>query len=129
MLFCITRVTFFRSSRLLLSAVGVLSLVHASAVVAQEAVTLSPSQTELLSLNCVQCHAIDRKIGAPLLGDKEAWSAIAAQGEDAILENVIKGKGSMPPMGYCASCSEADFRAMIQFMAGLPKSAPEKGAP
>ena len=67
--------------------------------------------------SCALCH-VDGVAGAPLVGDSEEWQRRLAQGEDAVLRNVLDGVNSMPPLGYCMACEIADFRAMIGFMAG-----------
>ncbi len=80
-------------------------------------------QNQLLVNNCVQCHS-NPQIGAPLLGDSKAWETRIKKGEALLLKNVVEGIGGMPPLGYCSSCTEQDFKVMIRLMAGLP--APEK---
>ena len=69
------------------------------------------------SRSCALCH-INGEAGAPVVGDNEEWQRRLAQGEESILKRVIEGYASMPPLGYCMSCEESDFRAMIAFMAG-----------
>jgi cytochrome c5 len=69
--------------------------------------------------NCLQCHTY-AETGAPILGDTDQWQAIAAQGEETILKNVVEGIRGMPPLGYCSACSEEDFRVLIRFFANLP---------
>lgn len=70
------------------------------------------------SRSCALCH-ITGEAGAPLVGDTAEWQRRLQQGEDAILNNVLEGVNSMPPLGYCMSCEISDFRAMIVYMAGL----------
>jgi len=93
-------------------------------------VTLAASQTQaqmderqvqLLLSNCVQCHSAP-ETGAPLMGDPSAWEERVGKGEEQLLLNIIQGIGGMPPMGYCSSCDEDDFRAMLQMMTGLPET-------
>jgi cytochrome c5 len=86
------------------------------------AAQLSARQSQLLANNCLQCHA-RAGVGAPQAGDVEAWKPYAAKGEPAMLVNAVQGAGGMPPLGYCSACTEADFRALIRFMAGLPAPA------
>ena len=64
---------------------------------------------------CVVCHA-SGAAGAPKLGDKGAWEARVALGMDALLKTAIDGKGAMPPRGTCATCSDDDLRAAIEYM-------------
>jgi cytochrome c5 len=93
---------------------------------AQVSAELNPRQLTQLMNNCVQCHA-DPVTGAPVLGDTEAWAEIMSRGEDSVLVNVVQGVRGMPPMGYCSSCSEGDFRQLIRFMAGIPEEAGDNG--
>jgi len=65
--------------------------------------------------SCQACHAAGAA-GAPKLGDKEAWAPRIATGVDAMLAVAIKGKGAMPPKGACASCSDDDLKAAIEYM-------------
>ena len=68
--------------------------------------------------SCALCH-ITGEANAPVLGDTEEWRQRLQKGEAALLNNVINGINSMPPLGYCMSCEAADFRVMIDFMAGV----------
>ena len=76
-------------------------------------------QSTLLVNNCVQCH-VRPDTGAPLMGREEDWREAVARGEDAMLVNVVHGIRGMPPLGYCSSCTEEDFRVLIRMMAGIP---------
>ena len=66
--------------------------------------------------SCALCH-ITGEANAPVVGDTEEWQQRLQKGEAALLNNVINGINSMPPLGYCMSCEAADFRVMIDFMA------------
>jgi len=70
------------------------------------------------SRSCALCH-ITGEAGAPVVGDTAEWRRRLQKGEDAILNNVLHGVNSMPPLGYCMACEISDFRAMIVYMAGL----------
>lgn len=67
--------------------------------------------------SCALCH-INGEAGAPTVGDKAQWRRRLAKGERAVLENILNGHNSMPPLGYCMACEVADFRAMTAYMAG-----------
>ncbi|NKB35208.1 MAG: cytochrome c5 family protein [Pseudomonadales bacterium] len=69
------------------------------------------------SRSCALCH-VSGVADAPLVGDTAEWRRRFAQGEDKIIENVLQGINSMPPLGYCMACEISDFRAIIGFMAG-----------
>lgn len=64
---------------------------------------------------CAACHAAG-VAGAPKTGDKAAWAVRAANGRDALLAAVIKGKGSMPPKGGNAALSDDEAKAAVNFM-------------
>lgn len=65
--------------------------------------------------SCQACHSTGAA-GAPKLGDKAAWAPRIATGVDALLAVSIKGKGAMPPKGACASCSDDDLKAAIEYI-------------
>lgn len=75
-------------------------------------------QSTLFVNNCAQCHARP-DTGAPFIGVAEDWQDAVARGEDAMLVNVVQGIRGMPPLGYCSSCTEEDFRVLIRMMAGV----------
>ncbi len=79
---------------------------------------LSERQMQLLSVNCAQCHAREN-IGVPLMGNPADWKKRNAQGEEALLRNAIQGMRGMPPLGYCAACTEEDLRALVRRVSGL----------
>jgi cytochrome c5 len=69
--------------------------------------------------SCAACHAAG-VAGAPKLGDKAAWTARVAQGNDTLYTHALKGyqgkSGFMPPKGGNASLSDADVKAAVDFM-------------
>jgi cytochrome c5 len=65
--------------------------------------------------SCMACHAAG-VAGAPKLGDKAAWAPRIATGMDALVTSSIKGKNVMPPRGTCASCSDDDLKAAVEYM-------------
>lgn len=71
--------------------------------------------------SCALCH-INGEAGAPKVGDVSAWAPRLAQGEDVVMRHVIEGFNSMPPLGYCMSCEEDDFKRMVAYMAGLSQA-------
>jgi len=68
--------------------------------------------------SCALCH-ITGEANAPVIGDTLEWQQRLQKGEAALLNNVVNGINSMPPLGYCMSCEAADFRVMIDYMAGV----------
>lgn len=66
--------------------------------------------------SCFACHGTGAA-GAPKTGDTKAWASRIAQGKEAMLTSVKKGKGAMPPGGLCADCSDEEHVALIEYMA------------
>ena len=66
---------------------------------------------------CFTCH--DGGVaGAPKLGDAGLWAPRIEKGMDALLQSAIHGVPgtAMPPRGTCATCSDDDLKAAIEFM-------------
>ena len=80
---------------------------------------VKPGQAEY-EANCQVCHGND-KMGAPDVGNKEAWSAVMKKGMDKVLKNAINGKGAMPPKGGNMDLKEAQIKQIIEYMAGESK--------
>lgn len=70
--------------------------------------------------SCMACHATGAA-GAPKVGDKAAWQPRIAQGIDTLVNHAINGIRAMPPKGTCATCSDADLRAAVEYMVGESK--------
>lgn len=85
---------------------------------AATAMPADPALAQVYDASCKLCHA-NPAAGAPLAGDKAAWSPRVAQGADTLLDHSINGYNGMPPMGLCMQCSEEQFLALISFMAGV----------
>jgi cytochrome c5 len=86
---------------------------------------ISPADTALAEIyhrSCRSCHTI-AATGAPLTGDRAAWSARLDKGMTTLVDNVINGFGGMPPFGMCMDCGVEEFEALIVFMAN-PEQAP-----
>jgi|TARA_B110000208_G_C11527676_1_gene343046 cytochrome c5 len=82
------------------------------------AVTVDEEVMAKWSRSCALCH-ITGEAGAPVVGDTAEWQRRLEQGEEVIINNVVEGFNSMPPLGYCMACEVSDFRAMVAYMAGL----------
>ena len=67
--------------------------------------------------SCALCH-INGEAGAPIIGDTNSWSERTLKGEDALVQSVLEGLNSMPPLGYCMACELEDFKSMVNFMVG-----------
>ncbi len=69
---------------------------------------------------CQVCHAAGIA-GAPKFGDKAAWAARIGAGVDALTASAIKGKNAMPPKGGATTASDADIKAVVQYMVNAVK--------
>ena len=90
------------------------SVISASLLLGLSGTVLAGGE-QIYKQSCQGCHATGAA-GAPKLGNKEAWAPRIATGVDAMLAVAIKGKGAMPPKGACASCSDDDLKAAIEYM-------------
>ncbi|RXJ70168.1 sulfur oxidation protein SoxCD [Halarcobacter ebronensis] len=68
---------------------------------------------------CAACHANDA-IGAPVVGNKDAWEEVVAQGMDAVYANGLNGINAMPPKGG-SDLSDEDFKKVVDFMINSSK--------
>ncbi|MFZ5722131.1 MAG: c-type cytochrome [Pseudomonadota bacterium] len=94
---------------LLVVAVALLSLsVSAQAV--------DPKIKSKYDKSCTFCHATGAA-AAPKTGDAAAWKPRMELGMEKMLQSVKNGKNAMPPKGMCNNCSDADYRALIQYLA------------
>lgn len=78
----------------------------------------------LYQTSCFACHSTGAA-GAPKSHDVAAWEPRMAQGMPTLVEHVKKGFNAMPPLGLCPKCTDADYTALIEFMAA-PAPAPAK---
>ncbi|HEY1077620.1 MAG TPA: c-type cytochrome [Fontimonas sp.] len=82
-------------------------------------VAAEPGIQRLYDQTCKSCHSVPGT-GAPQVGDRAAWEPRVAQGMETLLNHTINGFRGMPPLGSCGDCSEADFSALIRYMAQMP---------
>lgn len=64
---------------------------------------------------CSACHA-NKAIGAPVVGDKDAWEEVMEKGLDEVYTNGIDGINAMPPMGTAMSLPVEDFKKIVDYM-------------
>jgi len=65
--------------------------------------------------SCISCHA-SGAANAPRTGDAKAWAPRLIKGMDELVASVNKGFKAMPPKGMCMDCSDADYKALIEYM-------------
>ncbi len=91
--------------------VGSVNVAAATAVEAQP-----QSGADIVAAACNSCH-VAGVLGAPKVGDKDAWSQrlAATGGLDGLTASAIAGKGGMPPKGG-ANVSDAEIRAAVEHL-------------
>ena len=86
----------------------------------EQASASNDTGASIYKTRCAACHAAG-VAGAPKLGDKAAWSARIAQGNDTMTRHAIEGfkgdKGYMPPKGGHMNLSDDEIRATVEYMA------------
>ena len=92
----------------------------AGAPVAAAAAAAPKSPEEIYNTTCMACHATGAA-GAPKVGDKAAWAPRIAQGADTLHKHAIGGLNAMPAKGTCASCSDDEIIAVVDFMVSKSK--------
>lgn len=83
-----------------------------------DANSVKPGQVEYED-SCSACHA-NAAIGAPVLGDKDAWAKVMEKGLDQVYSNGINGINAMPPKGG-ADISDEKTKEIIDYMINSSK--------
>jgi len=75
------------------------------------------SAEQVYAAVCSACHT-GGLLGAPVYGDKAAWSTrkAAAGGLDGLASHAINGKNSMPARGGNADLSDDEIKATVELM-------------
>ena len=64
--------------------------------------------------NCMPCHGAEG-MGAPVMGDKDAWAEIVANGMKSVYKNGLEGINGMPAKGG-ASVSDDELKLLVDYM-------------
>lgn len=70
---------------------------------------------DLYTKACVACHSTG-VAGAPVTGNKAAWTQRIAQGVAVLNDHAINGFRGMPPKGGAMSLSNSDVEAIVAYM-------------
>ncbi len=72
--------------------------------------------------SCFACHSTGAA-GAPKVGagNAEVWETRLEKGLDAVVANAINGLNTMPAKGLCFTCTDADLRAVVEYMIASSK--------
>lgn len=65
--------------------------------------------------SCGSCHN-KGLMGAPKLGDKAKWEPLIKNGQAALEEAVLKGKGKMKPKAGNSALTADDIKASTEYM-------------
>nr|WP_299197612.1 c-type cytochrome [uncultured Amphritea sp.] len=77
------------------------------------------SGTDVYNASCAACHA-SGVLQAPKFGTSD-WTDRATKGLETLVSNAINGINAMPPRGTCASCSDEEIHAAVQYMVDSAK--------
>jgi cytochrome c len=69
--------------------------------------------------NCATCHG-NPALGAPVLGNKEAWAKVVSKGVEKVYHNGINGINSMPPKGG-TDLNDEQIKEVIDYMINSSK--------
>ena len=79
---------------------------------------------KIYDTTCVACHG-PGIAGAPKFGDKSAWTARIAEGNNTLYTHAIQGfqgkGGVMPPKGGNTTLADADVKAAVDYMVSAAK--------
>ena len=65
--------------------------------------------------SCTVCHS-SPVMGAPVVGDKDAWAKVLEKGLDKVNHNAINGINAMPPKGGNMDLTESQMHEIIDYM-------------
>jgi cytochrome c len=80
-----------------------------------DSATESSVEQKIYEESCSACHATD-SMGAPAVGDKDAWAKVAAQGIDTVYKHAIGGFNGMPPKGGNMDLTDEEVNKVVDFM-------------
>lgn len=78
-----------------------------------------PGQVNYENSGCSACHA-NAAIGAPVVGNKDAWAKVTEKGLEKVYSNGINGINAMPPKGG-ADISDETFKEIVDYMINSSK--------
>ena len=79
------------------------------------AVATKKSGKDIYASACFACHGTGAA-GAPVLGNKEAWSARIAQGKATLYKHALNGFNGMPAKGGRADLSDDAIKSVVDYM-------------
>ena len=88
---------------------------EACAAALQTAASGPRSAEDVYNTGCAACHA-SGAAGAPKFRNAGDWAARLGKGLDTLYANSINGIGAMPARGVCATCSDDEVKAAVDYM-------------
>ncbi len=70
--------------------------------------------------SCAVCHGTS-SMGAPEVGDKDAWEAVMIKGITTVYSNAMNGVGGMPPKGGNMDLEDAEIKEIVDYMYSLSR--------
>ena len=99
--------------RALLAAAGMILTLAQSGIAAEDS---EFDAEQSYQATCFACHGTGAA-HSPEVGDQIEWEIRMEKGIDTLVQNTINGlNGIMPPRGLCATCSDEQLRAIVEFM-------------
>ena len=99
-------------TRSALALAAMLACIAAQDAAAQNA---ERSGKEVVDSVCIACHGTGAH-GAPKIGNKKAWSKLAARGLTGLSKSALKGIRQMPPHGGNPGLSDTEIERAITYM-------------
>lgn len=81
----------------------------------KEAIGRARTGEKLVKAKCIECHETG-KLGAPRIGDRDAWTSRVSRGLEAVIASGIHGRGAMPARGGMPDLNDAEMRAAVVYM-------------
>jgi cytochrome c5 len=106
--------------KLILAALTISGAASGLAAISPAAAAADQAVVDRYNKTCVVCHA-SGVANAPKTGVAEDWKTHLAKGNDALIKSVKNGLNAMPPRGMCNDCSDADYKALIEYMSTAKK--------
>ncbi len=81
--------------------------------------TATPSGDAIYQAHCANCHSGGFGgffTGAPKVGKQKDWKELIPKGVDALTASTIAGVGKMAARGECATCTDEEIRAAVEYM-------------
>jgi len=82
---------------------------------AKGATVATRSGEAVVKQQCAQCHQTGVS-GAPVIGDRAAWTQRMKNGLDNLVRSAIRGHGGMPPRGGQADLADDEIRGAVLYM-------------